>query len=359
MFNSILIKSYTKLDFHSWVVRRENNGLNDSIISKNRAIAQMNNPDANDDDILLTIAQINEKCIGYRGVFPENIIYEGEKLKIGWLTTFFVDPSYRGKGMAKKLMEPIINYYNNGVGSIHSSENALKVYKNLGWDISLVSKTTFLFKLHKPNNFSIKKRIVNFFRPILNFTIVFFHNLWLRKSYKQEFEVEYTDIIDNQLYHFIRNNARMDLFLKSQEKLNWILRYKWPSVAPCIFRTNQKYYFTNYVKDFSQYALIIKVNEEIVGFLILRNKNGHLTIPFFYYADEKKECVFKSILEHMLELKTYTLTTSNKNFIQYIDNSKLIRFAKQKIKISYSHTKQAFFKAKTCKLQDGDGDLFF
>lgn len=359
MSSKIIIKSYTKLEFQSWIVKGIKNGLNDSIISKKRAIAQMNNPDASVEDILITTANINKKCIGYRGVFPEKIYFNGKEIKIAWLTTFFVDPNYRGKGIAKKLMEPIVNYYSDGIGSINSSENALKVYKKLGWKTSFITKTKIVFKLPKPRKNTIKNILLNIVRPALNYTIELFHHRWLAKSYKEKYEVEYTELIDNSLYQFIINSERSKIFIKSQEKLNWILKYKWASVAPCLVRTNQKYYFTNYVRNFSQHGSIIKQDGNIIGFFILRNSNKHMAIPFLYYSNKNKENVFRSILEHVIELNSFSLTTSNDDLIKYIVDSNLMYLFKKKKATSFSHTGQKYFESIGTDLQDGDGDLFF
>ena len=358
----IKINTYNKEDFNSWVVKGLNNGLDDSIISRNRAIAQMNNPDADINDILITTAVFKGVCIGYRGVFPEKINYKGKRIKVGWLTTFFVDPDFRGKGIAKRLMAPIEKYYSNGIGSIHSSENAIKVYTKLGWNISFIDKSWFLFRLYKPNNYSTNtliKRTADIFRPALNSIIGLFHNHWLRKNSDQIFELEYTNIIDDRLYSFLEVHSKNDLFFKSQERYNWILKYKWAMVSPCISRTNDKYYFANNIKDFFQCAAIIKRENNIIGFFVLRNRNGNLTVPFLHYENSKNKYVFLSILEHIIELKAHSITTSNVDLIRYINESKLARISKKKKIISYSHTKQEHFNNDIFKLQDGDGDLFF
>lgn len=363
MSTQIIINSYSKLDFHSWVVKGENNGLDESIISRIRAIAQMNNPDADSNDILMTTANFNGICIGYRGVFPEKIIQKNKIVKIGWVSTFFIEPKYRGKGIAKSLMKPIENCYNNQLCVIHSSKNAQRVYLKKGWKISFLIRTTFLFRIHKPRNYAnntILKRLLNIFRPLLNWLIGLFHYFWLNKSYKHKYQLEYTDIIDNRLYKFISDHTYKELFPKSKARLNWILRYKWVLASPCIQRTNDDYYFSNYLKDYFQCGVIVKSKNKIIGFFVISKKNGHLSIPYLYYDKKRKTFVFRSILEHVIELKASSLSTFNKNLIEYINkDSQLISFAKQNMKISYSHTRNSFFNNEYSHIQDGDGDLFF
>lgn len=361
MTTAIIIKTFTKKDFRSWVINGEQNGLDESIISQSRAIAQMNNPDAELGDILLSTATLEGVTIGYKGILPEKVCFNGKVAKIGWGSTFYINPNFRNKGIARKLLEPFIDYYTSGLGSSHSSENVLKLHKKLNWNISYLEKTTFLFRLYKPKNYTFKKRVLNIFSPGVNYFFGFFHNRWLMKSYQKNFEVEYVDMINDVLYQFIQNNGKSDIFLKSQEKLNWILKYKWAAVAPCLTRVNQKYYFTNYLKDFFQCAVVVKSDSNIIGFFILRKKNGHITIPFLYYNSDKRENVFRSIVEHVIELKGYSITSSNDDLVQFINNSKPERiwFKRQIIRISYSHTNQEYFIMGTFKLQDGDGDSFF
>ena len=161
MSDSIVIKIYTKVDFYLWIIKGKDLGLNDKIISRNRAIAQMNNPDAKEDDILLTTANFNGLCVGYRGVFPEEIHYIDKRIKVGWLSTFFIDPKFRGRNIAKMLMGPIEEYYKNGIGAINSSDKAVNPTNVMGTSKLMAERIITSANANSPNTIFSSTRFGN------------------------------------------------------------------------------------------------------------------------------------------------------------------------------------------------------
>lgn len=360
--NEIKINRFTKTDFYDWAIKGINNGLNDSIISKNRAIAQMENPDADDSDILLTTASIANRTVGYKGVLPEVMIYGKEKIKIGWGTTFYIKPEYRGMGVAMMLLQPFIDYYNSNLGSIQSSEKVVKIHQKLGWNCSFLKKTIFILRVYKPRSLikdGLIKRFVYIIGAWFNYFIEIWHRAWLKKSFKKKFEIDYIETIDDELFKLINEYSKNDVFKKNKERLNWILKYKWAIESPCTERLDQQYYFTYYVKQFSQSSVVIKYDGRVIGLFIFRINEGHMTVPFLYYSENSKNDVFRSILEHSIRLKSFSLKTSNNDLIQFIERSNLFILKKYSKKVSYNHACKIFFSNNGKKIQDGDGDLFF
>lgn len=360
--NEIIINRFTKTDFYDWVIKGINNGLNDSIISKNRAIAQMENPDADDADILLTIASIGNRIVGYKGVLPEVMIYGEVKIKIGWGTTFYIKPEFRGRGIAMMLLQPFIDYYDSNLGSIQSSEKVVKIHQKLGWTCSFLEKSIFIIRVYKPRNLNkdgLKKRFVNIIGSSLNFFIEIRLRVWLERSFKKKFEIDYIETIDDELFKLINEYSKNDVFKKSKEKLNWIIKYKWAIESPCIERVDEQYYFTNYVKRFYQSSVVVKNDRRVIGLFIFRINEGHMTVPYLYYSENSKNNIFRSILEHSIRLKSFSLTTSNNDLIQFIERSNLLILKKYTKKVSYNHTHKIFFNHIGMNIQDGDGDLFF
>ena len=76
-------------------------------ISLIRAFAQAKNPLGDPEDAALVVAYDAGRCVGYHGLLP-GFLYDGSAFsKVYWLVTFFVNPSYRGKGLGKQLVEEI------------------------------------------------------------------------------------------------------------------------------------------------------------------------------------------------------------------------------------------------------------
>lgn len=365
MSEEILIRIFKVDDFENWIFKNVQNGLGTSMISRNRAIAQINNPSVEKEDILLTAAYINAKCIGYRGVFPEKVHFGREYLKIGWLSTFYVDPNYRGRGIASKLMEPVINYYTSGIGSLDSAKNAIRVYKKLNWNVTYFERVTLYLKTPPSNynqnsyNVIVKQYFKTLLRPVVDPVMHILQILWSKYTSSNSFSLKYIELVDDVLMQFIRENSKSNCFNITQDKLNWILKYKWGIEAPCISRTDDNYHFKNYIRSFNQYGLVVYKNSEIQGFYILRQNNGQLSIPYIFYDSKYSRNVFNSILEHAIALKSQAIHTTNESIIEFIRKTKFPIISKYYHKVSFSHTNHRYLENIHCNLQDGDGDLFF
>lgn len=76
-------------------------------ITKSRAASQSRNPHARGTDIALIAAYFGNRCIGYHGQIPAYLNIEGKLHPIYWGSTLYVDPAFRGKGVAGILLEAV------------------------------------------------------------------------------------------------------------------------------------------------------------------------------------------------------------------------------------------------------------
>jgi GNAT superfamily N-acetyltransferase len=95
--SKVEIKAIKVNELHRFACRTIETAHDDEILPINeaRALAQVNNPAANDDDVGLLVAYLEGRCIGYLGIMP-GYLDTGDALeKVHWLTTFFVSPEHR------------------------------------------------------------------------------------------------------------------------------------------------------------------------------------------------------------------------------------------------------------------------
>jgi GNAT superfamily N-acetyltransferase len=74
-------------------------------ITKHRALALTQNPFAAPEDVAMLLAKQGDRDVGYFGVMPVMLQYEGKLHKAHWLTTWAVAPEFLGKGLGSQLME--------------------------------------------------------------------------------------------------------------------------------------------------------------------------------------------------------------------------------------------------------------
>lgn len=78
-------------------------------ISEPRARAQSRNPYADPDDIGLLVAYGDGRCIGHLGVLPGLLQVGRSRVKVHWMTTFFVSPELRGQRIGARLLSALLD----------------------------------------------------------------------------------------------------------------------------------------------------------------------------------------------------------------------------------------------------------
>lgn len=345
---TVSIKAFKKIDFQQWMFTNTNNGLSEWIISRKRALAQINNPHLNENDLLLTTAWKHNKCIGYRGVFPQLLANQINQ-KVAWLTTFYVLPEYRGKGIASLLMQPIVDYYDGKVASLNSSNSAIKVYQKLNWDIHFFERATYYYGLPRKTMTAVSKPI----NAILKIANRIINPISLNK----DIQIRYLCCINESIFEFIKQYST-DLVPKSKDYYNWVITNEWGLEAP--FKSNSDpYYFSNESSQFKQYTLSIYLKNQLIGFYVLRVNEGVISVPFLYFASAENMNVFKTILLHAIKLDSFCICTSNDSLKSFLEGNGLYKIKKNYKKISFSHSKLIFQNMESSHIQDGDGDMFF
>ena len=84
-------------------------------ISRHRAWSHIRNPRVSEDDVILVLAMVEGKMAGYLGVLADYIYLNGQKEKAGWLSCMWVDPEVRGQGIAKKLLNRVLERWDNRI----------------------------------------------------------------------------------------------------------------------------------------------------------------------------------------------------------------------------------------------------
>ena len=95
-----------------------------------------------DKNACILVAKDGSNVIGFACLYVQNNNNEGFKVRrVGYIYNFGVDEKYRRKGVGKKLIENVIEYFKNeGCGAVDLSVfmfngGALDFYKKLGFEI--------------------------------------------------------------------------------------------------------------------------------------------------------------------------------------------------------------------------------
>lgn len=259
-----------------------------SPITVSRAKAQMKNPYAQPDDIVLFVALKNNQVIGYIGRFPGILSFENKHYRVFWGSTFYLMDKYRGKGIGKQLLDKAIALDQDFVVT-RITPQADKVLKCYGLKV-LGSLNYFQFRVERVHFFN------GLFRVFNNISNAFGGNNQCGKElikkvedgfYKLEKRFFYTAIADrvnkmagnykvrftNEIKEtdFFQQETHQPFFYRGPELINYMLQERWVLSQFDNVTKISGYYFSG-IRDlftFIALKLYYKNQQNYSGFIIL------------------------------------------------------------------------------------------
>lgn len=340
-------------------------------ISGLRVESYLNNPNTSKEDVVLYLAISNGQVIGYKTIFSDKFMYQGNKINFGWLSGTWTHVDYRRKGVSLKLFNEaytdwngMLMYTNYAVASkrVYDKSDQFKKLKVLeGYRFY----SRFCFgELLPPKSIFFKKT-----KPLLKFTDTVLNTCFNQRftlyNFKKKLVSEISKIenFDEIEYgNFINKIDVNQLFYRGTEEFKWIDQNPWVSSSLQAKKESDKYYFSCYSKKFSSqfYKCILK--GRLLGVFCMNINNKKLTIPYAYLKKEVVEDVANFIERTIVTYKISYFTIYNSDLILELNKKNLFFIGKKKFTQTYFITNQL---NNTCpNLQDktilsGDGDSVF
>ena len=290
-------KTYTAKDVREWIDDGAKNGLSENIISLTRANALVHCPYVKDDDVLVVSALDGDKVVGYTAIFPEKL--ERPDIWIATGTTLWVNPDYADDFVGYNLVQRLWGSYPQCavIGSDVAKPAAL-IDKLLGAKIAKYERKAFVFRR------SIE---VHSLRNVGSLLLEPFRKCCQKKAIKKviasipnNLRVRVSNVIDAETYAFINDHSANNIFLRSREMLNWILRYPFSVEKPLMERANPSRQFSDQIAKFSNHLLQIYADDTLVGVVLLAERNSTMHVKMLYTDDAYKEVVYALIVKVML-----------------------------------------------------------
>jgi hypothetical protein len=340
-------------------------------ITKHRALAQIKNPRARPEDVVLLIAYDGDTICGYIGVLPELIFLEGRGYRVGWLTAWWrrPDPKYAGLGLT--LMLRACEVYRGAVGSSPPSAAAAKVFKT-SKQLIPVNESTELqvfvranmckMLLRKFPSLKKFKLFLTTFDCLANILCEGRLCMWKRRhGISGKLRLEYIAEVDTETSGFIQQLQDADLHRRGAHEFYWIARWPWILSAPVNDGRDKRYYFAATANE--SLCLMVKVydlTDIMIGFLMLRFIDGQLKIPYCYMRSNHADAMFRVIGEHVVALPVDTVTIGRAALRESLRRLKFPCLAKRKSAKSWIVGNVYGTKVSgQFEIQDGDGDCAF
>jgi len=313
-------------------------------VTKHRLYAHYTNPNCDEDDIVLLLAYLDDEIIGYMGVFIDIITIEGRDEKIGWLSTWWVHPKTKGKGIGRSILQTMYDTLEGRIGVSQFTPSAKRVYiksgyfndlkKNIGYKFVFRSNLNIVFPLLNPK-FNRIKGLLSFTDFLINIPVSL-KNAIQKVSSKQKIadvQVEYVNFIDDELMRFIHMHSKNHLSQKSSGFFQWLKANHWVQESPLMqLSLADQYEFSLGAKKFNIYLVKIMKNKKLIGFIVLQRKNHLLKLLFAYYSEGNEKKVSQIIIQHAYQLKIKELVSYDEKINACISSSFSYIYKRNKVK---------------------------
>jgi hypothetical protein len=365
------IKTFTVADLKAALVSKDFWLTKTLPITKHRALSYSRNPRAKEDDLVLLVAYQDSQVIGYLGILPDKIFSNGAVYKLGWLTSWWVDPSYSTTGVGAILLFKALNAYDQRIGVSGSSREARKALH--ASQKFMASRPLPGLEIHLRLNitrdilsrFPVLKILRGLFKIVdvmINEALDLRRLIWRRrKNLCQGLTFEYISAIDAETDRFIQRHHKHDLTRKEKSDLNWIMHYPWILSAPLKDAASQKYYFSTRADRFSYLAIkVFEHQTEMIGLFLLKVRNDRMNVIYAYFENRHAASITAAAFHHALVMKMRILSLYDKRLIaSFLELGGPCWSAKKKSR-GFSLSKAfAGIPLENSRLQGGDGDLAF
>jgi GNAT superfamily N-acetyltransferase len=339
-------------------------------ISTHRAISHIHNPRADKEDVLLIMAVDDGEMTGYLGILPDRIYNaKDESFKCGWLSCMWVNPSLRGKGIAKQLLATAFSSWQDRILVTEFTPEAKGLYDRSGGFNDLRAndglRCYLRFNLHevlpkKDERFKPYLPILKLVDSIVNVPIdLRLSLLQTQKSFALRFDP--VREIDEEMGHYILRHQKNQFERRNADELNWIIKYPWLKESKSTDEST-RYHFSSVSNRFCNLCFKLTINGEIQGYLHLTIRDNHLRIPYAYFDSRYLNEVVQYLYKIMRDYKLNMLTVFHKEIVAYMLSGATPFIYKRGIKRQYIISKvldSHFAEKDELAIQDGDADCAF
>jgi len=340
-------------------------------ITKHRALSYCRNPRADANDPVLLVAYQDDRVIGYLGILPDKIFVNGVAYKLGWLTSWWVDPSGPTAGVGAVLLFKALNAYDQYIGisggsrdarqALKASQKFIDIKPLQGLDVRLRLHVTGYLCRRLPA-LKILRVFFKFFDAITDEVVNLRRFFWQRRNRLFEYlTFEYIAAIDEETDRFIQQHYQHDLTRKGKSDLNWIMNNPWILPAPLKDSAGQRYYFASRAGRFTYLGVkVFEHHNAMVGFLLLKVRDDRMSVVYCYFERRHAASITAAALHHALAMDVSILSIYDQQLAASFSELHCPCWSVKKKSRGFSLSK-AFNNIPLAdrRLQGGDGDLAF
>lgn len=339
-------------------------------ISRHRALSQVRNPRLEADDVVLLLATEDGELRGYLGVLPDQFHSNGQSLRMGWLSCLWVDPTQRGKGIARKLVEAALEAWGGQIAITEFTPEAEQLYLKTG-QFGYLTKITGMrgylrFDLQhllprKEPKLAEVKPLLQAADGGLNVLHDFTLHAW---EYKQRYGPTTATVQpapDAEAWEFISRYASPTLTKRTRKELEWALNHPWLVPGLDTEGYGKRYHFSAIDRDFRQYTMVIRNGEELEAVLLFTQRHDALKLNYHFHTLDDLQEVLRHLKLHMIRERLHTFTTFHPELSKALKKLPAPFYLVRPVERKYLVTNRMKEKLEPEEVafQAGDADAFF
>lgn len=353
----IQLETFNKKELEAFVSSGAFNQYDFLPITKHRAISQINNPRATDDQTLLILAFYEGKLAGYVGCFPDYFVVEGEKIQYAWLSTLYVNPEFQKKRPAKKLLKKVFEEYKGRIAITEFTKEAEALYTIMGVfdDVFPKEGKRYYFRTDATGMIPEKKPKTRIGKPLFYVLDTVANSLLSLKNLgieKPDFKYEILDRADLESIDFAAGFSKN----RSAEEINIFIDYPWILEG----KKEAKYFFSSFAEVFKYFWVKIYDDQhKLAACLLLQLRDGYLKMPYLF-SEIEDEKILSFLSYFVIQNKVKGFTSYHTELNEAIQKYKLFPKIYERIfRREYLFHKQLLQELPESfnpHFQDGDGD---
>jgi hypothetical protein len=176
----------------------------------------------------------------------------------------------------------------------------------------------------------------------------------------KEISIEYIAKPDEEVKELFTQSVAKTPTARTSRELDWIFNHPWLVSSPLGDRIGEKYFFSSSPRTFHQSLLKVYRQNELIGFMMLNNKDGFLSTPYVVCKDNDAVIFAKILLKQALAMGCDRVTTYHSllaKAMKWVFPFRVISIMQQRNFYATHKTKGMINEGYT--FNEGDGDCVF
>ena len=351
MAEKVDLRLYTASQLKGWLLHGDAvEGLSEVLIDKTRAYALVTNPYVTDDVTIVSSLFVDGKVAAYTYAFPDKMEKPAGRT-IYWNTTLYVNPKYEGRGYAYCVIAAICELYGDDYFDLDAADASVENLKYQGLKVEYLPQ--YILRHKATQSKGLKASLSRAWERLCG--VLNSKEKELRRHLAQsDYRLQYVSFVDDEIYAFIKAHAHEDLFLRRRETIDWILQHPFMQEAPLRRRVRRRCRFSSAVSQFRMYGIVIRKQEVMIGFVVLRAMKDEWAVKYIYYDQQAAEDVYLAVAEHLLAEPRQRFCTADKQLHDYVAQYRL--YAVEEVYQKSFAYPANFVYDSHLRIQAGEGD---